>query len=378
MGILISSHVELARLKKRAILFPHGIPNHQQKAEESMKEACFYHIAQDGTLTHADSLEGAMGALKGGGYIWLDYYQPTKEQLSLLIEPLGLHPLSIEDCLDGNQIPKLDDYANNSFILFNAFHTKDGVLSVSEVDAFLGANFLVTVSSYNSLNLSLISNIQRSVAIENESVRHGPAFLLHIVLDHVVDDKFTAIDELEEKLNDGEEKILSNLDLFDPSGLLHLRRDLLAVRKSLFHEREILVKICRKDSPFIPESAIYLYRDIYDHLSKFFELTESYRDMVTSLMEMYLSMLNNQMTKAANDTNIIVRRLTLITTIFMPLTLLAGIGGMFNDDRTRELADCLPGFPAGDGGAGSAELFDLEMAGKTTLNQAPGRQGKRE
>lgn len=76
------------------------------------------------------------------------------------------------------------------------------------------------------------------------------------------------------------------------------------------------------------EDAILHYRDIYDHLVGFFELTESYRDMVTSLMEMYLSMLNNRMTKTANETNSTVRRLTIITTIFMPLTLLAGIGGM--------------------------------------------------
>ncbi len=102
----------------------------------------------------------------------------------------------------------------------------------------------------------------------------------------------------------------------------------MSLRKSLFHEREILIKICRKDCPFIAEKAIFHYRDIYDHLAKFFELTESYRDIVTSLMEMYLSMLNNQMTKAANETNVTVRRLTFITTIFMPLTLLAGIGGM--------------------------------------------------
>ena len=110
--------------------------------------------------------------------------------------------------------------------------------------------------------------------------------------------------------------------------LLHLRRDLLTIRKNLFHEREILVKICRKDCPFIGEQAIYVYRDIYDHLAKLFELTESSREIVTSLMEMYLSILNNQMAKAANNTNATVRRLTFITTIFMPLTLLAGIGGM--------------------------------------------------
>ena len=293
-----------------------------------MTEARFYHIAKDGTLTETTSLENALEVMKGDGYIWLDYYQPKKEDLSLLIEPLGLHPLSIEDCIDENQIPKIDDYPRNTFILFNAFHYSQGTLSVTEVDAFLGRNFLVTVSSANSHNQPLLRNIQRSVENESESAKHGPAFLLHIILDQVVDEKFLAIEALEEKLNEGEEMILSNLEGFEPSELMHLRRDLLAVRKSLFHEREILVKICRKDSPFIPDKAIYHYRDIYDHLSKFFELTESYRDLVTSLMEMYLSMLNNQMTKVANETNIIVRRLTFITTIFMPLTLLAGIGGM--------------------------------------------------
>jgi magnesium transporter len=156
----------------------------------------------------------------------------------------------------------------------------------------------------------------------------GPAFLLHFILDQVVDKKFIAIEALEDEINAAEEVILADLPGFNPAELLHLRRDLLAVRKSLFNEREILVKICRLDCPFITKKAIFFYRDIYDHLSKFFELTESSRDLVTSLMEMYLSMLNNQMAKAANDTNATVRRLTFITTIFMPLSLLAGIGGM--------------------------------------------------
>jgi magnesium transporter len=125
-----------------------------------------------------------------------------------------------------------------------------------------------------------------------------------------------------------EEAMLDDVTNFNPAELIRMRRDLLSLRKSLFHEREIFVKICRKDCPFISEAAIYPYRDIYDHLAKFFELTESYRDIVTTLMEMYLSIQNNKMTKAANDTNVTVRRLTFITTIFMPLTLLAGIGGM--------------------------------------------------
>jgi len=293
-----------------------------------MNEAHYYHVNKDGTLKQVDGLEKTLEALKEGGYIWLDFHQPKKEELSGLIEPLGLHPLSIEDCIDGNQIPKIEDFPLNTFVLFNSFHTSEETFSVSEVDAFLGQNYLVTVSNDERNNSSLLNAIQRSVEKNIESARHGPAFLLHIVLDQIVDEKFVVIETLEEKLNTDEELILSNLESFNPSSLLRLRNELLVVRKSLFHEREILVKICRKDSPFIPDKAIYFYRDIYDHLSKFFELTETYRDQVTSLMEMYLSMLNNQMTKAANDTNIVVRRLTLISTIFMPLTLLAGIGGM--------------------------------------------------
>jgi len=151
---------------------------------------------------------------------------------------------------------------------------------------------------------------------------------MHILLDLVVDRKFIEIEALEEEIIDAEEAIISNLRHFKPGELLHMRRDLLVIRKSLFYEREILVKINRKDCPHIGEGALYLYRDIHDHLSKLYELTEAARDVVTSLMEMYLSMLNNQMARAANDTNATVRRLTFITTIFMPLTLLSGILGM--------------------------------------------------
>ena len=90
--------------------------------------------------------------------------------------------------------------------------------------------------------------------------------------------------------------MLSAVAKFNPGALIHLRRDLMALRKSVFHEREILTKICRRDCPFVSDKAIYHYRDIYDHLARFFELVEACRDLVTSLMEMYLSLLNNEMT----------------------------------------------------------------------------------
>ncbi len=293
-----------------------------------MGDTRFFQISREGKLTPLSSLAEALAPPKKGGYIWLDYCQPTKEDLEPLIEPLGLHPLSIEDCVDENQIPKIDDYPRNTFLLFNALQYVGRQLHVYEVDLFIGEHFLVTVSGRDVNGVHILSGIDRQLELEYESIRQGPDNLLHLILDHVVDKKFDAIEALEAELDRAEETILTNMAQFDPAELLHLRRDLLGLRKCLFHEREILVKICRKDCPFISDKAIYAYRDIYDHLAKFFELTESSRDVVTSLMEMYLSMLNNQMTQAANTTNITVRRLTYINTIFMPLTLLAGIGGM--------------------------------------------------
>lgn len=293
-----------------------------------MQEATFFHITLDGQLVLLESLEKALSAMKKGGYIWLNYSQPTKEELSLLIEPLGLHPLSIEDCLNENQIPKIEEYPRYTFLLFSIINYDHGEISINEADMFIGADFLVTVSGHNSGNQHLMSNIEYIIKQHPENIRQGPAFFLHLILDHIIDQKFAVIEMLEDELDKTEDDILSDLSSFNPANLLHMRRNLLALRKSLFHEREIFVKICRKDCLFIPENLLFLYRDIYDHITIFFELIETSREIVTSLMEMYLSLLNNQMARTANRTNSTVRRLTFITTIFMPLSLLAGIGGM--------------------------------------------------
>lgn len=293
-----------------------------------MPDSCFYHISREGKLARVATADAALAATKDNGFLWLNYCQPAKQELSDLIGAFGLHSLSIEDCFDKNQIPKIEDFPSNTFIIFNTFDYSTATLSIGEIDLFIGKNFLITVSQRDPENRLLLDAIEHVAAKGTESLKHGPAFLMHVILDHVVDQKFSALEKLEDQLNTAEEAMLDDVSKFNPAVPIRLRRDLLNIRKSLFHEREILVKICRKDCPFIAEKAIFHYRDIYDHLTKFFELTESYRDIVTGLMEMYLSMLNNQMAKTANETNQTVRRLTLITTIFMPLTLLAGIGGM--------------------------------------------------
>jgi magnesium transporter len=293
-----------------------------------MSEAKFYHFTATGLFYGVGSLGDAMSALHEGGFIWLDYYKPEKEDLMGLVDTIGIHPLSVEDCLDNTQVPKIEHFPSNTFIIFNAFSYSDKTLFIDEINLFIGKNFLITVSGHNADNRRAFNNIAAIIENDPGAAKLGPAFLMHIALDYLVDQKFLAFDALEDELDIAEEEVLNNPSGFQPSELIRLRKSLLNLRKSLFHEREILVKICRMDCPFIQEKAIFHFRDIYDHLAKFFELTESYREIVTSLMELYTSLLNNLMTKTSNETNSSVRRLTLIATIFMPLTLIASIGGM--------------------------------------------------
>jgi magnesium transporter len=293
-----------------------------------MSESKYYHFSATGLFYGVGSLNEALDALNEGGFIWLDYYQPEKSDLMVLTQALGIHPLSIEDCLDERQVPKIEHFPNNTFVIFNSFCYADENLYIDEVNLFIGKNFLITISGRNSGNRRPFANVEKLISVESSIAKNGPAFLMHIVLDNLVDQKFQAFDALEDELDAAEDGVLNNPSAFNPSELMRLRKYLLNLRKSLFHEREILVKICRLDCPFITDKAIFHYRDIYDHLAKFFELTETYREIVTSLMELYTSLLNNLMTKTSNRTNASVRRLTLISTIFLPLTLIASIGGM--------------------------------------------------
>jgi magnesium transporter len=293
-----------------------------------MSESKFYHFTSTGLFYGIKTIEEAVAALNEGGYIWLNYYNPPMEELHSLVNTMGVHPLSVEDCLDTSQVPKIEHFPNNTFIIFNAFSYTNKLLFIDEVDLFVGKNFLITVSGINSEGRKPLNDIVKIIENDPSMAKAGPAFLMHVVLDYIVDDKLQAFESLEDELEEAEDEVLNDPSGFKPSELMRLKKYLVSLRKSLFHEREILVKISRMDCPFIPDKAIFHYRDIYDHLAKFFELTETNREIVTSLMELYTSLINNQMTKISNETNASVRRLTLIATIFMPLTLVASIGGM--------------------------------------------------
>jgi magnesium transporter len=309
-------------------------------------EVRYIHIASDGGIESLPSLEAGLGGSSADGYLWIDYVDPSRAELDALVGPLGIHPLSVEDCFDDQQVPKIDLFPNNAFVLVNCYSYAGQALTTGELDFFLGKNFLVSVSSRGSTDRGFHEGLDQRVRQDLDTARKGPDFLLDTILDFVVDGKFGVIEALEDDINSAEETMLADAPAFHLQDLMHLRRALLALRKSLYHEREVLIRICRRDCPFVSEAAIYHFRDIYDHLAKFFELIEMNRDIVTSLTEMYLSLINNEMAKVANRTNRTVRRLTLITTIFMPLTLLAGVGGMSEWSMMTGPANWRTAYPA--------------------------------
>lgn len=293
-----------------------------------MSEYKFYHFSSAGLFYGVKTVAEAAAALKEDGFIWLNYYKPTREDLNLLVDLLGIHPLSVEDCFDEKQVPKIEHFQTNTFIIFNVFSYKDETLYTDEINLFIGKNFLITISGYNSEERRPLKNIEEIIENDPQNLKTSPGMVMHKVLDFIVDQKYEAFDIMEDELEESEDIIISNVGDFQPMKLIRLRRNLAVLRKSIYHEREILVKINRLDCPYVNEKLIASFRDIYDHLSKFFELTETYREIETSLMELYTSLLNNRMTQSSNETNASVKRLTMITTVFMPLTLLASIGGM--------------------------------------------------
>ncbi len=292
-------------------------------------EAHYTIITPSGGFEEMPTLKEALAyTTSQNGYIWADYVDPTAELLAELMPALGIHPLSIEDCLNGDQLPKLDLFPNYSFLIFNTFEETPEELLSHELDLFIGENFVVTAGFRREDNLPLLTGLRELLERQQEVVRQGPSYLLHQVLDKTVDDKLGVIENIEEALEANEDAILAEPLEFDYSSLMQSRRALQVMRRSLFHEREVVNKLIRRDSPFITEKALVYFRDIYDHLSKYYEVAEAAREQVTDLMEIHLSLINNSMAETANRTNAIMRRLTLITTIFMPLTLIAGIGGM--------------------------------------------------
>lgn len=241
-----------------------------------------------------------------------------------LLQELGniynLHPLVLEDILNTDQRPKMEDYGDYLYIVLRNFtgQTKEDITS-EQVSIVLGKDFVLTFREKES---SVFKPVHERLAGNKGRLRKsGADYLAHAVIDNIVDNYFAVLEALEEKIEFLEDDLVKSTTPVTLQAIHDLKRELILLRKSLWPLREAISALERTDSPLVCESTGIYFKDIYDHVIAIIDSVETFRDMLSGMLDIYLSSVSNRL-------NEVMKVLTIIATIFMPLTFLAGIYGM--------------------------------------------------
>jgi magnesium transporter len=263
----------------------------------------------------AGSLGDLPEARAAGGAVWVDVLQPDAEALSAIQKVFDLHPLAIEDVLHFPQRPKVDAYPGNLFIVWIAPRLDpERAMASSEIDVFLGADFLITAHRDPVPAIDCIASDACGV------VEHGAEWTLHAILDRSVDAMFPVVDMVGEELDRIENELLDKVQDGQLAELYAVKRTMLDFHKVIGPERDVLRAMVRHDE-FVSQEAYLYLQDVGDHVARVADSIDVYRDVAASVMDIYLSAISNRL-------NVVMKQLTVVATIFMPLTLITGIYGM--------------------------------------------------
>ena len=258
---------------------------------------------------------------KEGGFLWVDIEGFDKEEIEELEKTFGFHPLAIEDCISTSQRPKIDKYDGYLFIILHAAVLKSKRFSIAtiELNSFIGENYLVTVheTSIASIEASK-ARCKKNPALMNK----GSGELFYLIVDAMIDNYFPILDKLDKKIDVVEQAIFENPEQKLLDSIFSLKNDTLALRRIIGPQREAINFLARGEYSLIGGEGLGLYfRDISDQLARIIDILETYRDLLSSAMDGYISAISNR-------TNDVMKILTIIATIAMPLTVITGIYGM--------------------------------------------------
>ncbi|WP_254871064.1 magnesium/cobalt transporter CorA [Bacillus sp. Marseille-Q1617] len=248
-------------------------------------------------------------------WYWVDFNEPTERDIRMLKRFFQFHPLAIEDCLDDfSERPKLDFYDGYIFVLMHAIRRT--TLESYEVNLFVNSRFIVT---FHKEPVKEINNLWKTV--KEEGGQLSPFTIMHGIVDRLVDEYFPLIYSIEDRLNTIEENTNEDSDSNLMDELFDIRHEMSKLRRILIPMRDLLYRISNSGRlNSLKEEQLY-FNDVYDHLIKQVEMLESYREFSADIRDNYLSINSDKM-------NNIMMTLTVITTIFMPLTFIAGLYGM--------------------------------------------------
>jgi len=242
------------------------------------------------------------------------------------LERLGaifnLHPLTLEDILNTDQRPKVEDYGHYIFVVLKSFslsETTEDAIKSEQISLVFGSNFLISFAEKES---PFLNPIRERIRNNQGRIRKsGPDYLAYRILDTFVDQYFIILEDLGEKIEIAEENLVIRPVPGTLQAIQHLKRKMLFLRKSVWPLREAISYLERRESLLVSDQTVPYLKDVYDHTIQVIDTIETYRDMLSAMLDIYLSSISNRL-------NEVMKVLTIIATIFMPLTFLAGVYGM--------------------------------------------------
>jgi magnesium transporter len=287
-----------------------------------------------------DRIGDALGDSTGVFWIDIDDRGPEPDAAveALMRDVFHFHPLAIEDALKECHVPRVDDWGEYLYIVFHSieFEAEGDELLLHEVDIFLGRNYVLT---YHTEPLGFLEHDRRNIERDpTNRLRHGADHLLYHFLDAAVAEFVPAIEHLDEEIDEAQEEVFHRPGPQTLQTIFRVKRSALKVHRVLSPQRELLNRLARDSYDPISEEHRVYFRDVYDHLVRIHDLTESLRDLVSGALDTYLSAISNR-------TNDIMKTLTIVTVMFLPMSFLTGFFGMNYFGETLAFKTPLPKGP---------------------------------
>jgi magnesium transporter len=284
-----------------------------------------------GSTVCTDTVDPAWLAPGSVVVFWVDFDQPTEQEARILTDVFHFHELSVEDALSEIHHPKIESYGGYLYVILHGidFKAREHYFQTRDIDFFLGQRYLVTVHPGVSRSIGKVGELCSRNA---HLLAEGPVALMHRIVDTMVDNYRPEVDQLNDRLDRLEREVFQHPQAALAKRILDFKRDISSLRRVVLPQRDVVGRLARREFTSISEQMSYRFRDVYDHLVRLTDEAVFFQDRVTSLLDAHLASVSNQL-------NGIMKILTLISTIFLPLTVLTGLYGM----NVR-----LPHLPGGD------------------------------
>lgn len=271
--------------------------------------------------TNLENVKEVAPLLKRWPVVWLNVEGPgDSATLAFLRNQLGLHSLALDDVANADQRPKVEAYDGHLFIVLRMFQRLGAGLATEQLALFLGPQFVITFQGDQPGDC--LGPLREKLRMGRGVLRQNKAdYLAYAIVDTIIDHYFPLCDWLDERLDELEDQIIDRLPQDAPERLVKTKQDVLLLKRVLRPTRDIMMALQRNDLGLFRVETLPYLRDCYDHANRLLDTIETQRDLASSLMDLYLSL-------SADRTNAVMRFLTLISTIFIPLTFVAGVYGM--------------------------------------------------